>query len=259
MAGWWTRWLGGANGDEPRELQHGDERCDYVTDRGRIVKLLEDLCRRHVLLGVRIPEIEQVFISSLLGVGKEGGVFILDELNPVHGNDIAAAAARFEVEAMLGGVMLSFDVSRFRAEKKDGVALYRAPLPKEIYYPQRRADYRAPTSVNIPITGQIERLDARLQGALANLSNGGLALHTRQEPPPRVGDILRRCILTLPEGESVHADLEVCYVANSRGNRRVLVGCRFLDMEKHEQKRIAQFLFSLQREKLRKQLDEAGE
>jgi c-di-GMP-binding flagellar brake protein YcgR len=113
-------------------------------------------------------------------------------------------------------------------EGENGIALYKASLPDEVYYPQRRKSTRITlhSTINIPFQATMAGGATLFHGRLTNLSLGGLAFFIPFSEALTLGDELRDCKITLPDGEDIQFMFSVRYVKSlPRENKTVIGGC----------------------------------
>lgn len=236
--------------DDP-EVAEEIFRPDRITQPGKIDAILEDLRKNHLLLNVVVPGSNYPFVSSLLDI--EGGELLFDEFKPESGQQLVASKGRFKVEAVLRGIGISFMVDEFTAEDSGGIVLYRARPPREVNYQQRRKNLRIPISPNHPLVFHGDHFGegVRLNGTVANLSRQGLAFLAKLSIPLHSGDELVSCSISLPEGESVRFNLEICFVESMPWAKNSVVGGRFASMSTKDQQKLNDFLMTLERQMMR--------
>jgi c-di-GMP-binding flagellar brake protein YcgR len=231
---------------EPESLE--DRRSDRITHPDKIDAILNDLRRHHLVLNVVVPGSNFPFVSSLLDI--EGGMLLFDEFKPESGQQLVASKGRFKVEAVLRGIGISFTIDDFSIEDSGGIVLYRARFPREVSHQQRRKNHRIPIppSQTVMFHGDHFGEGIRLNGTVANISREGLAFLTRLSIPLHAGDELVSCAFSLPSGDSVRFNLEICFVESLPWAKNSVIGGRFAALSAKDQHKLGDFLMVLERQ-----------
>lgn len=224
---------------------------ERITDPARIAQLLKRIKDSRALLSVTVPAVTDVFLSAILHVDPAGGYFELDELAPADGHLALVAAARLNAFAQCSGVDLSFTAVLQSVERDSNGNFYRVAFPSVLYYRQRREHYRVRVSrgQTVPLLISLAE-DHAIEGLLHDISAGGLGgeFQRYQGPALALGQVLPDCELRLHGHLPVRISLEVRFVSADEPLHRVRLGARFVDIGRHEQKLIEQFVASLDRE-----------
>lgn len=202
---------------------------------GDIDALLRELLARRALLGVsRLEAPREVHSSLLLELLPEHTGLLIDAFAPAAGTPGLAPGEALRVEARLPGGSLRFDTEVTAREQREGLDCYRLAPPAELHYAQRRRHLR----VSIP-AGQVLEVrlltprGVRLSGEARDLSVTGLSLRLPRgvDGGLRVGDVLPRCSVRLPDGLPLVCGLEICYASPGDGLLGQRLGARFLDLD----------------------------
>lgn len=224
---------------------------ERITDPARIAQLLKRIKDSRALLSVTVPAVTDVYLSAILDVDPASGCFELDELAPADGHLALVAAGRLNAFAQCSGVDLSFTAQLRSVERDRNGNFYRVAFPTVLYYRQRRAHYRVRVARGhiVPLLIGLDA-DHAIEGLLHDISAGGLGGEFERYSGPALvlGQVLPDCELRLHDHPPVHLGLEVRFVSADEPLRRVRLGARFVDVGRHEQKLIEQFVASLDRE-----------
>jgi c-di-GMP-binding flagellar brake protein YcgR len=224
---------------------------ERVTDPARIAQLLKRIKDNRALLSVTVPGVTDVYLSAILNVDPVAGHFELDELAPADGHLALLAAKRLNAFAQCSGVDLSFTASLQEVNRDGDGNFYRITFPAVLFYRQRREHYRVRVgrSQTVPLLISLDR-DRAIEGLLHDISAGGLGSEFERYrwPALALGQVLPDCELRLHDHPAVRVSLEVRFVAADDAAHRVRLGARFVDVGRHEQKLIEQFVASLDRE-----------
>ena len=226
---------------------------DYVIDPVQVFRVLKDLQKCHALLSVRVPGVHRAFLSSLLDVDGEENLIVLDELNPNRGHELLARRDHFVVDALLRKVTVSFRVTNFLIGEQDGIPFLKARIPEEIYYPQRRKSRRITvhSALRIPFQANLAAEPYRLDGNLANLSEGGLAAVVSLPLEAKLPRELKNCYVSFPEGDVIGFSLSIRYEKRISKEKQMIIGGSFSDIDLVDCAKIKQFLGALERDQLR--------
>ncbi|MCB1874869.1 MAG: flagellar brake protein [Chromatiales bacterium] len=226
-----------------------------ITDKGRIVSLLERVRESRLNLQVNLPGDNERYASALLRVDPGKGLICLDELNPVKGHERARFAEGITVHTLLEGVDLTFSTQVLEVGHRDGIAYYRASLPHLLHYNQRRSFYRLKLDRRHPVILGIHYNKRRetIRGRLSDISLGGLAARIEKDLELQAGESLGSCSLHLPGADVINCSLDVRHVqAETRGGLRI--GAEFSAINSEAQDLIFRFVRSLERDQLRRHL-----
>jgi c-di-GMP-binding flagellar brake protein YcgR len=227
-----------------------------ITSRAGITLLLERLRQQHCLLAVRAQSDDATYTSMILEVEQQRRYFVLDALAPATGNSIVAKDRHLHLAARSEGADMAFSGKVTAIGENNGVVYYRVPYPDAIEYRQKRRHHRAviPPAHSVPILLQTEAKDL-IRGELRDISIGGCNIRIIGGAAELAdGDIMSRCIITLPAATRVTATVELCHVSPVGSRRPNRVGARFYNLSPADERRIEQFIAYLDREFAAKQL-----
>lgn len=222
-----------------------------VADPDQVTLVLCRLCEAHALLTLGIQGVREVYTTTLLEVCAEHRWLVIDEPVPRDGHRHLQPGRALHLQGRLEGLQVAFDTTLERVAEGPP-PYYRVAMPTSVVYQQRRQDHRVAVPLAWHATAQLltpER--ALIAGELRDLSASGMRILLNPGGPrlPRLGEVLPRCVVTLPGEAPVCCRLEVCHVEPPRGPVRASLGGRFLDLSRAEQQRLARIAAALERER----------
>lgn len=231
-----------------------DSATERVTDASRILMVLERTHTARALLSVSTPFAKSQHTSAILEILSDQRLMVLDELNPLIGENKIQAGTEFQIRTSLKGVEISFKCVVLSVGHKDKLAFYRLQLPSLILYKQRRNSFRISMSsahnnaVVIHPPGQ-----NKAEGRLLDISLGGIGAHLTNTITLTKGDMVSGCHILLPKlDHEIVSDLEVCFIKVNEKEKSLRLGGRLHNLSKDQENKISRLLLQLQREQLRK-------
>ena len=233
-----------------RESKSGRE---FISDPVRLHRILQNLSERRVLLSAKPAGDENWYNTALIGVNPGAGVLVLDELAPDAGHRRVAPGTRLRMMGVLGGVPVRFSVEVSDIGMHNGIALYRAAIPKQIEYLQNRADFRAyvPRSMELRVDMVMED-GTEITGRVLDVSLGGFGVQLAPDCPLAPLDVVTVRSLGLPGGQSIRCRAEICHAQLEHGMKFVAAGARFIDVDKPVERLLLKGVYCLEREQIRK-------
>lgn len=225
-----------------------------VADPEQVTLVLCRLHEAHALLTLGIQGVRNVYTTTLLEVAADGGWLVLDEPVPRDGHAHMQPGRALHLQGRLEGLQVAFDTT-LELIADGPPPYYRVAMPVSVVYQQRREDHRVTVPLAWHATAQLLTPQrALLGGELRDLSAGGMRvlLNPGGARLPRLGEVLPRCVVTLPGEAPVCCRLEVCHVEPPRGPTRAVLGGRFLDLSRAERHRLARIAATLERERQRR-------
>lgn len=215
--------------------------------------MLQSLLERRVLLSAKPEGDENWYTTALLDLNPTAGIMALDELAPHQGHERVGVGTRLRIMGVLGGVPTRFTGEVVDVGVQNGIAFYRAAMPQEVEYLQRRAFFRAyvPRSMELRVEMVMEE---RLQvtGRLLDLSLGGFGVQLAQDCPLAPLDVVAIRALDLPEGQRISCTAEIRYTQQEYGQKLIRAGARFIDLDKAIERSLLRAIYCLEREQIRK-------
>lgn len=231
------------------------ENPNFITDQLKILNLLAEIEASSPLCTIKIENVEQEYNSSVLGIKIDKNIIVLDELVPQEGNIKLQNAKSLKLSTFHKGIHLSFGLSNIEIGHSRGITYYKAPLPKRIFYPQRR---RAPrieiSSIDIAFSGVSERTGLSTSGYLFDLSRGGAGIELLQNRARiQRGDTIKNCQIVF-EDYVMDFNFSVRFVKQPTPNStKVQIGGLFENISNKSQSKLSYFITSLERVEIRKQ------
>ena len=225
-----------------------------------ILEKLRILERNKSLLTITPDGAKVGLATSLLKIVPEKNVLALEADKSQGLNERLFAAKELELSAEVNGA----DV-RFTADRIDEAILNRqnvlaVPIPKSIFWMQRRESYRVPVfksmlmNCRVPLPndeiGEFQVLNISLLG-LALLDKSG-----RLDFWGRIGQVFGNCRLLMDGFENERFALEIRNKLGTSGSQdrpsSTRVGFAFRDVSRIFVKKLQRFIFDLEREKRRR-------
>jgi len=239
---------------QTKEAASYEGQTDKITNTARIATILNNLKARRALLRVTMPGSGKQYNSAVLEIDNNAGIMVLDELNPREGHDKLLAAKGFDIHAQLKGVDVNFRCTLADHGTDAGIAYYRVPIPKLVYYRQLRAYYRVEVGLaHLPVSLHLDN-EQTVEGELFDISAGGVCIRLRGGLPPffKRGFQVPQCDIQLGESDTLSCKLELCYVSKPDNRGRIHVGARFIDMERAQERAVERYVAAIDRQLRRK-------
>lgn len=224
---------------------------EKITATGRISGLLSRVRDNHTLLTVTLPNNNKIFNSIILDIDNEQSQFELDELSPKYGHELLLETGSLQIQTRLDGVDISFSCHLKAVDQQEGIAFYRMALPEVLLYRQQRADFRVPISAGRP--GGIYLVcenGKEIEGYLRDLSISGVGLRfaTTMAEELKQGEIISQCVLDMPNNKVIQCPIQIRYVNPQHNGKFCIVGAKFIDLSKKDEKAIVRLVTMLDRE-----------
>lgn len=239
---------------QPGKAAAYEGQTDKITNTARIATILNNLQARRALLRVTLPGSAKQYNSAVLEIDGDAGIMVLDELNPREGHDKLLAAKGFDIHTQLKGVDVNFRCTLTAHGVDAGIAYYRVPLPKLVYYRQLRSYYRVEVGMaHLRVSLHLGN-DQTVEGELFDISAGGICVRFRGGVPPffKHGFQIPRCDIQLGENDTLCCKLDVRYVSKPDNHGRIHLGSRFIDMEPAQQRMVERYVAAIDRQLRRK-------
>lgn len=231
------------------------ENPNFLTNRDQIVKLLCEIEANSPLCKIQIDGSDEEYSSSILGIKDDKNLIILDELIPKEGNALLLQKKALKLLTYHKGIYLSFNLSHLDVGYSHGITYYKAPLPRRVYYPQRRKSPRIEiSSIDIAFKGIAQRTGLSVVGYVFDLSRDGAGIDM---PANRArvqrGDKIKNCQISF-EDYVMDFDFNVRFVKPlAAGSSKVQMGGYFENLSGKSQSKLSYFITSLERVEIRKQ------
>lgn len=226
---------------------------ERVTDRQRLIGLLEGMRAGRVLLSARVDDREATFNTALLKLDPEIGAIYLDELSPKKGHDAIHTGSTLRLVGVFNGVPTHFTTLVLGIGVQKGIAFYRATLPERLDYQQRRVSYRAYVGRGLNLSVRLVADDGpQLSGRLLDISQGGFAVHLPRGSPVQVLDMFRIEALELPGQEPISCTAQIRYTLQEPVEHVLRAGARFADMHPRDRRALVRAILAIEREQIRR-------
>lgn len=227
---------------------------EKITNKSRIVDLLQQLSNYHVLLTVTLPRIGSTFTSAILAVDANDERFIMDELMPSEGQRHLREVGQLSVAGRLQGISANFSTNLIQIEEGDDISSNWMGLPEVVNYKQKRFYYRVPVGFDKKYQVVISTDGNKTYtGQLRDLSLGGIKAIFPADTDIKTGDIARYCRIKFVNHTTISCPLEIRFTCPSNSNKMLIIGGSFLDLTPQQERAIERIVRALERELLRKQ------
>jgi len=239
---------------ENKKSSSYDSQTEKITNPARIAAILKNILDARTLLRVTLPESSGEYNSAILEIDNHNQNIVLDELNPREGHERLLNTKKIAIFTHVRGVDVSFASLLKQSSVTDNIASYLIGFPKILHYRQLRANFRIPIGITQIPVGLVLQKDMGMGGELHDISAGGICIRFNSDIPDiiKVGSIIDTCTIDLPDNNKVESKLEVRFRGKKDDKGRILLGCRFINMERDQQRAIERYVASLDREMRRK-------
>lgn len=240
----------GENSDIPQTGQPA--RIESIDDPIQIIALCQRIVSERLFVTVTLADSTERYDSTILGVDTENGVFYLDSLYPESGNELLRRQRWLRLRANFDKTGLTFTSQVEGEGEKAGIRYFRVRLPERVDYAQRRANFRVSvgSSPEIPVVLHDSR--GSLQGRLHDISVSGLSVRLSRADADRVepGQMIESCVVEVPDESPIVAAVEIRDVRTEQN--RIIVGGRFIQVDRLAEQRIERFVAETERQWLKK-------
>jgi len=221
----------------------------------QVFHLLQQLKDDNALLTVFLDGIKESYATTILSINAENGWLLFDELNQETGHTQLLTKRKFKAQASHNGVDAIFTIDSLEVGESKGISYYKAAVPQEIYYPQRRAARRITLTSKkpIPFYATITAENIPLLGHLQNISSTGIAALISPRLPCMRGDLLYNCRIPLPDGSDIHFNLIIRTLNNQSTTQKVYLGGFFKDIDNSSRKKLERFIIKSERDQIKKE------
>lgn len=231
----------------------------YVHSKTEIISILRDIQESRESAALFFGG--QSMMTSVLKVSTAKDLVYLDCSINNELNAQATSSKRVIFVSALNNVKVQFDIPRMETTEYGGEPAFVLKLPKAVLRLQRREFFRISTPTVAPLTCAIPLPDGtRITAVVTDISAGGLAIFgSPEEMKLDLMSIYRNCLISLPESEPVHVDLQVrgMFDITLKNNvRKKRVGLQFVKIPNHAQSIVQRYIMKLQMERRAK--DEGG-
>ncbi len=221
---------------KPISSQRRKEDEYWIRNRREIIRILTQLARDTATITTHFNENKRSFLTSVLGLAQKNELLVIDEGPDQKLNAQILKAGRATCRSDDNGIVTKFECENLSRAKFKGRSAIVCPLPKLLFYQERRTSFRVTTPVAdppicyLPVEGQ-----EPLEFSVVDISVGGMCLREitqRLELSPNKQRDLASCVVYIPKFAEITLDLRVC---NSRlekrkdGSEVQIIGVSFLN------------------------------
>jgi len=240
--------------DHPTKQETSEEdynsQYENITSSVRISSLLRPLLNKHAFITATLPDSNQFFNTALLALEPDNGLLVIDELHPQEGHQLLTKAQQVTLRAQFEGVEINFSIKLKSVESTNGIAFYNLEFPKNIRYLQRRSAFRASISAAKDIVVKITTPDNKIYtGELHDISAGGMCVRIPRKKALALSEYKEetQCAIILPNKKQIRCTFRVCHSVLHEPSDCLLVGGRFENLDKIQQRVLERFVVELQR------------
>lgn len=230
-----------------------------IQNSKQIISHLSLLVKNKSLLGARFGANNESYITTLLGINEKENTVILDYGPKEDLNQRILNAAKVTFDTEYRGIKVSFTGAGLKKITHKGDAAFSMPIPKSLYWMQRREYYRVKSPLTKPSYCQLiieGKKPVNLK--LYDISLTGFAmLNVSKEVSDLLvpGSSLTNCKLVLSEAGEGMVSFEVCnkYIINPDKIQKIQkIGCQFMKLSRQVEEVIQRYMQQIQREDLQK-------
>lgn len=242
------------------DQQAGPQPPREVRTAIEILSLLKNIQQRHDPLSITFTDRAQRFQSYIVKIDADSQHLWIDEMMPRDGDRYMAIGEPFRLETWVEGVHIRWHCPGAEAVMLDETPAYRAALPQELSYHQKRGAFRAAIrrSQDIGIGIAHAKSAVSLTGSVMDISATGCKARVPGDCSHMLapGDEFAASYLQLPDNRRSMVNLEVRHVSYAAAIDETQVGLRFKQPNPLIQRQIDRFVNLLQREARRLEKDD---
>ena len=230
---------------EQKIIDQDSDNPNFITQPSRIKHTLQQLMESHVHISIILAD-QSEHTSRLISVSKNG--FIIDQLNSRAAHNKVGVGSAIQIQAKHNAIPFNFSSTVDSLAKGGG---YFISMPERIYHPQKRDFFRIPLE-NIEkykFSASIQYSENTLTGYLMDVSYGGISIAVSSNTYIKKGNILSPASLILKNGNTIHADFNVCSVRKVHQDGFTRIGCKLINITPAEKRRFHKFISESARER----------
>lgn len=225
-----------------------------------IISHLFLLVKNKCLLGARFGENNESYITTLLGINEKNNTVVLDYGPKEDLNQHMLSADKVTFDTDYSGIKVSFSGADLKKITYKGDPAFGMPIPKLIFWMQRREYYRVKLPLSKSSYCQLILEDRKTVNLkLYDISLSGIAiLNVSKEISDLLilGKSFEQCRLILSGvGEGmISIEIRNQYIINPDKLQKIQkVGCKFIKLTRPVEDVIQRFMHQIQREDLQKE------
>jgi len=228
---------------------------EIMVEEEDILALLNKIYKNHTMLTVSMDDANGTFGSAILEINQNESYLVLDELWPEPGHQLVEVGKTLFISAQLAGVYAHFTVNISAIGEHEEAAYYKASLPRQIDYQQRRSNYRVPTSINKPIpVNMATEEDVLINAELRDISIGGFCarLISPSNHPLELGEYIPTCLIKSPNGRKILSSIAICRIEDNKKTGLTRIGAQFSVLGKTDKRELEHLIATLDRNIIRR-------
>lgn len=231
-----------------------------IQNSKQIVSHLSLLVKSKCLISARFGASNESYITTLLGIDEKNNAVVLDYGPKEDLNQRILNAGKVAFDADYNGIKVSFAGTALKKITHKGDTAFSMPIPKSLYWMQRREYYRVKSPLSKPSYCQLiieGKKPVNLK--LYDISLTGFAmLNVSREVSDLLipGNTLEQCKLILAEAGEGMISFEICakYIINPDKLQKIQkIGCKFIKLARPVEEIIQRYMQQIQREDLQKE------
>ncbi|MFU8788171.1 MAG: flagellar brake protein [Methylobacter sp.] len=226
----------------------------------QIINHLSLLVKSNCLISVCFGMNDESYITTLLGIDEKHDAVILDYATKDYLNQHIMRAGRVTFDAEYQGVKVSFSGDKIKKITHKGESALMMPIPKSLYWMQRREYYRVKLPLTNPSYCQLifDNREEAVSLPLYDISLTGFSMLNQSKEISDLlipGGRLSGCKLILSEVETGLISFEICakYIINPDKPQKIQkIGCKFINIALPTEEAIQRNMQQIQRNSLLK-------
>lgn len=226
----------------------------------QIIIHLSLLLKNKCLLSARFGTNNESYITTLLDISEGNNSIVLDYGPKEDLNQRMLNAGKVIFDTEYQGIKVSFTGTELKRTTHKGELAFSMPIPKSLYWMQRREYYRVKSPLSKPSYCQLIIEDKKpVNLKLYDISLTGFAmLNVSKEVSDLLipGTTFEQCKLILSDSGEGMISFEVCakYIINPDKLQKIQkIGCKFIKLTRPVEETIQRYMHQIQRENLQKE------
>ncbi|TAK63689.1 flagellar brake protein [Methylobacter sp.] len=226
----------------------------------QIISHLSLLFKNKSLLSARFGIDNEFYITTLLDIDEKNNTVVLDYGPKEDLNQRLLNSDKITLDTEYNGIKVSFTGAALKKILHNGEPAFSMPIPKLLYWMQRREYYRVKSPLSKPCYCQLVLKDKEpINLKLYDISLTGFAmLNISKEVSDMLipGTIFEKCKLILSGAGEGMISFEICakYVINPDKLEKIQkIGCKFIKLTFPVEETIQRYMQQVQREDLQKE------
>ena len=230
----------------------------FLRNRLEILSTLRAIEKRRNIVTVYIGDGTQFFLSTIITVNDDSGLFFLDPSKQDAINQQAALAGQLTLSANLDRVKTQIRLPSLKLTTLAGKPVLSAALPERILRLQRREFFRLETPRAHPLRCKIaakrETGVELFDFPLFDISGGGLSLIGKVGLAEKftLGELFQDCRLEIPGENVLSVNLRVREILKTElpsGEQQLRLGCEFISLPGTRLTLIERYITRVERER----------